>query len=134
MEITKTVDLKNVLLLVTMKICRNIFQVRKIIFKEIVPVLFQYFLKVILQTRDIVRWRFPNTPFPYRHCIQAVIVFQWFFLQPTVQARLYYFRRICMMWCLPDLFCFHDVFTFQKYCTSVDYTFLVPNQLRDSHK
>ena len=74
MEITKTVDLKNVLLLVTMKICRNIFQVRKIIFKEIVPVLFQYFLKVILQTRDIVRWRFPNTPFPYRHYTSSYCV------------------------------------------------------------
>ena len=73
-------------------------------------------LKVILQTRGIVHLGFSDTLFQYGCCIQAVIVFQWFFLWPTQQASFYYFRRIYMVWYLPHFFCRHDMFTFQKFC------------------
>ena len=68
--------------------------------------------KVILRTRGTFRWGFPDIPLGYGCYTQAVIVFQWFFLQPTKRASLYYFRGICAMWFLPHLFCCHDLFTF----------------------
>ena len=46
---------------------------------------------------------------------QPVSVFQWFFLDPTQRANLYYFRRVYTMWFLRHLFCRHDLFTFQKF-------------------
>ena len=55
-------------------------------------------------------------------------MFQWFFLQPTQQASLYYFRKTYSMWVLPHLFGHHDLFTFQKFCACIDDTFLVPKE------
>ena len=60
--------------------------------------------------------------------MQAVILFQWFFLQPTQWASLYYFRKIYTMWFLLHLFFRHDLFTFPNFCGCVDDTFLVPNE------
>ena len=56
--------------------------------------------------------------------IQTEIVFQWSFLKPTQWASLY--------WFLPLLFCYHDWFTFQKFCASIDGKFLVPNESHDN--
>ena len=54
LKITNVVDLKNIVLLVTKKIrssitpeCKIMSHVRKIIFKQTVPVLFEYFLKAL---------------------------------------------------------------------------------------
>ena len=66
-------------------------------------------LKVILRTRDIVRWRFPDSPLWYGRYIPAVFVFQWFFLQLTQRASLYYFRRLFTMWFLSHLFYPHEL-------------------------
>ena len=96
---------------------------------SVVPMLFistEIFFKVILWTRGIVRWAFSDSLFQHGCCIQAVIVFHWLFLQPTQQATLYYFGRIYTMWFLLHLFCHHELFTFHKFCTSLDDTFLVP--------
>ena len=80
------VDLKNIVLSVTKKIwssvhleCKIMSQVRKIMFKQIVAVLFD--------------WRFSYSPFQYGRYIHAVIVFQWFFRSLPSEV-LYYFRRI----------------------------------------
>ena len=54
-------------------------------------------LKVITLTWDILCWRLPDSLFWYGCYIQALIVFQWFFLQPTQQASLNYFRGIYTM-------------------------------------
>ena len=54
------------------------------------------------QTKYIVSWRFPNSLLKYRCYIQAAIMFQWFFLQSTQWAGLYYFR-IYTMWCDTNL-------------------------------
>ena len=89
-------------------------------------------LEVILRTRDIVRWGFPDSPLWYGLYIEAVIVFQLFFLQPTQRASSYYFRRIYRMWFLSHLFCRHDLFTFQIFCACLDDTFLVPNEFHDN--
>ena len=117
-EITKTVKLKNVMLIVMKKIsgsakpmCKNISQVCKNTFKQIFLVLFQCFLKalewhfykVIFWTRDIFHWGFPDSPFQYRCYIQAVIVFQWFLLQLTQQASLCYFKKIYIY--ILDFYC-----------------------------
>ena len=67
----------------------------------------------------------------YGCCIQAVIVFQWPFLQPIQRASLYYFR-IYTMWFLPHLFCCNDLFNFQKFCECVDATFLFPYESHDN--
>ena len=53
------------------------------------------------------------------HCVSII------FPQPTQQGTLYYFRRI---YTIPHLFCRSDLFIFQKFCTCVDDTFLVPNE------
>ena len=89
-------------------------------------------LEVILRTRDIVRWGFPDSPLWYSLYIEAVIVFQLFFLQLTQRASSYYFRRIYRMWFLSHLFCCHDLFTFQIFCACLDDTFLVPNESHDN--
>ena len=60
--------------------------------------------------------------------MQAVIVFQWFFLQSTQWVSLYYFRKMYTMWFLQHLFCCHNLLTFKKFCKCVDHTFLVPNE------
>ena len=51
-----------------------------------------------------------------------------YILKQTQQASLYCFRKIYKMWFLPHLFCCHDLFTFQKFCTCVDDTSLVPKK------
>ena len=84
-------------------------------------------LEVILQTRDIVHWGFSDSSMQFRCYIQAVIVFQGFFLQPTQQASLHYFRKIYIMWFLPQHLC-HNDFTFQKFWAFIDDTLLVPNK------
>ena len=127
------VELKSVDLLVMKKIwnlvnlvCKKMSQVCKIMFKQIVPMWFQCFLKALewnfdnlfesnLWTRDIVCWGFPDSPLWYRHYMQAVIVFQCFFCSLPSEL-VYYFRRIYTMWFLPHLFCHHYLFTFQKFC------------------
>ena len=50
-------------------------------------------LKVILQTRDIACWGFPDSLLQYGCYIKTVIVLQWFFLQTTQRASLYYFSE-----------------------------------------
>ena len=98
---------------------QNISQVSKIMFKQCCfNAFYKHWkntlticLKVHLLTRGIFHWGFPETLFHYGHCIQAVTVFHWFFLQPTQRTSLYYFRRINTMWFLPHLFCRHDLFT-----------------------
>ena len=87
-------------------------QVRKIMFKQIVPVLFD--------------WRFSYSPFQYGRYIHAVIVFQWFFCSlpsevPCIISGEY------TRYHLPYLFSCKDLFTFQ-FCACVDDTFLVPNK------
>ena len=67
---------------------------------------------------------FCNSLLWYECYIQTEIVFQWSFLKPTQWASLY--------WFLPLLFCYHDWFTFQKFCASIDDTFLVPNESHDN--
>ena len=67
----------------------------------------------------------------YGCCIQAVIVFQWPFLQPIQRASLYYFR-IYTMWFLLHLFCCNDLLNFQKFCECVDATFLFPYESHDN--
>ena len=89
-------------------------------------------LEVILRTTDIVRWVFLDSPLWYGLCIEAVTVFQLFFLQPTQRASSYYFRKIYRIWFLSHLFCRHDLFTFQIFCACVEDTFLVPNESHDN--
>ena len=113
------VDLKNIVLLVTKKIwssvnleCKIMSQVSKIMFKQIVAVLFD--------------WRFSYSPFQYGCYIHAVIVLQWF-------SRSLPSEVLCIIsgeytrYCLPHLFCHNDSFTLQFYAC-VDDTFLVPNE------
>ena len=114
-------------------VCKIMSHVCKIVLKKclsVVPMLFGSIgktlcnlLKVILWTRDNVFCGFPDSPLWYGHYIQAVIMFQGFFLQPTQRASLYYFRRIYTMWLLPHLFCCHDLLIFQKFCECLDHTF-----------
>ena len=113
------VDLKNIVLLVTKKIwssvnleCKIMSQVSKIMFKQIVAVLFD--------------WRFSYSPFQYGCYIHAVIVLQWF-------SRSLPSEVLCIIsgeytrYRLPHLFCHNDLFTLQFYAC-VDDTFLVPNE------
>ena len=128
LEITKTVKVKNVVLLIAKKIWskyepsvqKHFPSLQKYV-KTIVLVLFQWiwkhwnktsaiFWKVIFRTRNIFRWGLPDFLFRYGCYIQAVIVFQCFFCG------------------LPHRFCHRDLFTFQKFCACVDNTFLVPNE------
>ena len=101
LEITKTVELKIVMLLVMKNIwssvkplCKNMSPKTSpqnyvqtncpsfvpMLFKTIGITLGQFCLKVILRTRDIVRGGFPDSLLQYGRYIQAVIVFQCFFL------------------------------------------------------
>ena len=82
------------------------------------------YLKIILRT--IVQWEFLDSLLWYRCYIQAIIVFHWICLELTQLASLHYFNRIYKMWFLPHLLSHHDLFSFQKFCTCVDDTFLVP--------
>ena len=82
------------------------------------------YLKIILRT--IGQWEFLDSLLWYRCYIQAIIVFHWICLELTQLASLYYFNRIYKMWFLPHLLSHHDLFSFQKFCTCVDDTFLVP--------
>ena len=82
------------------------------------------YLKIVL--RIIVQWEFLDSLLWYRCYIQAIIVFHWICLELTQLASLYYFNRIYKMWFLPHLLSHHDLFSFQKFCTCVDDTFLVP--------
>ena len=113
------VDLKNIVLLVTKKIwnsvnleCKIMSQVRKIMFKQIVAVLFD--------------WRLSYSLFQYGCYIHAIIVFQWFFRSLPSEV-------LCIIsgeytgYCLTHLFCHNDLFTLQFYAC-VDDTFLVPNK------
>ena len=115
-------------------VCKIMSQVFKIVLKKMSQCCSNAFwkhwkntlmicLKVILWTGDHVFCGFPDSPLWYGHYIQAVIMFQWFFLQPTQWASLYYFRRIYTMWLLPHLFCCHDLLIFQKFCECLDHTF-----------
>ena len=77
-------------------------------------------------TRDIVRWRFSDSPFWYGCYIHAVIIFQWFFR--SLPSKVLCIISGGYTWYhLPHLFCRNDLFTFQ-FCTWVDDTFLVPNE------
>ena len=71
---------KNVVLLVTKKICKSIFQVSKNYVQtncsNVTPLLFK---SIRITLRRDFRWRFPDTLFQYGISIQAVIVFQQFF-------------------------------------------------------
>ena len=60
--------------------------------------------------------------------IQAIIVLQWFFLQPTERANLYYVWEIYTIWFLKHLFYSHHLLNCKKFCTCLDHTFLVPNK------
>ena len=113
------VDLKNIVLLVTKKIwssvnleCKIMSQVYKIMFKQIVAVLFD--------------WRFSYSLFQHGCYIHAVIVFHWFFRNLPSEV-------LCIIsgeytwYHLPHLFCHNDLFTLQFYAC-VDDTFLVPNE------
>ena len=82
------------------------------------------YLKIILRT--IVQWEFLDSLLWYRCYIQANIALHWICLELTQLASLYYFNRIYKMWFLPQLLSQHDFFTFQKFCTCVDDTILVP--------
>ena len=82
MENLKTVGLKivmkNIWSLIN-PVCKDMSQVCKILFKQIVPEFkqsFPIYLKVILQTEDIVWWNFLDSHLQYGYYIQAVIVFQ----------------------------------------------------------
>ena len=102
----------------------NFSNIVSILFKSIEITVRQFVLKVILQSRGIVRWGCPNTPFRYGRCIQAVIVFHWFFLQPTQRASLYYFRGICTMISSASFL----LSWFAYFLKIVRNTFLVPNE------
>ena len=87
-------------------------QVRKVMFKQIVPVMLD--------------WRISYSLFQYGRYIHVVIVFQWFFHSlpsevPCIISGGY------TRYCLPYLFCRNDLFTF-RFCACVDDTFLVPNE------
>ena len=59
------IDLKNVAILVTKKICKNRSQACKITFKQIVPVLFQSFVKALaLHFNSLFESNFAD----YGHC------------------------------------------------------------------
>ena len=105
------------------KLCSKNVSVLFQCFLETLEKHFAICLKVILWTRDNIFCGFPDSPLWYGHYIQAVIMFQGFFLQPTQRASLYYFRRIYTMWLLPHLFCCHDLLIFQKFCECLDHTF-----------
>ena len=123
------------MLLVTKKICKNISQVARLRSNKFLKCCFNSLkkhwnntsticLKVILRTRGIVRWGCPNTPFRYGRYIQAVIVFHWFFQQPTQRASLYYFRGICTMISSASFLLSWFAYLPKILCT----TFLVPNK------
>ena len=87
-------------------------QVCKIMFKQIVPVLFD--------------WRFSYSPFQYGRYIHVVIVIQWFFRSlpsevPCIISGGYTRYRSLY------LFSRNDLFTFQ-FCACEDDTFLIPNE------
>ena len=128
---------------------KNMSQVLKITIKQIVPAMFQYFLKTLefhlaawitlqqflnlsnfcgLGIFSVGGLLTPRCNTDARY-IKAVIVFQWFFVNPTQRAGLYYFRRTYhtqyRMWFLS---CRHDLFALQKLRACVDNTFLVPNE------
>ena len=145
LEITKTLEIKNVVLLV-MKNIWNLYNSFNKSAKIRSSKLFQccsnafekywnnnstIFLKVISRTRDIVHWEYRDFPFQCGRYVQALIVFRWFFLQPTQQAKFASFQED-----IHDFYiifsCHHDLFTFQKFCTWVDDTFLVPNEPHDN--
>ena len=113
------VDLKNIVLLVTKKIwssvnleCKIMSQVSKIMFKQIVAVLFD--------------WRFSYSPFQYGCYIHAVILFQWFF-RSLPSELLCIISEEYTRYRLPHLFCHNDLFTLQFYAC-IDDKFLVPNE------
>ena len=103
--------------------------------KQIAPVLFQCFLKALEKHFDNL---FESSFVEEVYCqlwygcyIQAVIVFQWFFLQLTQRASSYYFRRIYLMRFLLHIFCCHKLFSFKTFCACDD-TFLVPSESHDN--
>ena len=113
--------------------CENIPQIAKARFKQIVSVLFQCFWKALewhfnnFFASNFADVGFPNSLLRYWCYIQVVIVYQWFFLQPTQQASLYYFKKIYTMWFLLHLFRYHDLF-----CVCADDTVLVLNESNDN--
>ena len=77
-----------------------------------------------MRTRDIVRWRFSDSPFWYGRYVHAVIAFQWVFHSLPSEV-LCIFSGGCTWYRLLHRFCHNDLFTFQ-FCTCVDDRFLVP--------